>query len=192
VEGRSITVSLENDSSLPTTEPGPKITLYQGIPKGDKLDLILQKCTELGATEIIPFIAARSVARVPEARIQERVERWRRIVLEAARQSNRFSVPEVFFAGDLANVLQLAKHSVKLLLWEEEQVGALRKTLAGFSSPLSIAVIVGPEGGLTVEEVESAGRCGFIPVSLGKRILRTETAALVVLSILQFYWGDIG
>ena len=92
---------------------------------------ILQKCTELGVAEIVPFMAARSVARVPAGRLQDKLERWRRIARDAARQSNRMTVPEIFFADDLAAVLQQADHSVKLLLWEDEQAGTLRKQLAG-------------------------------------------------------------
>src|SRR6185369_4314769 len=124
--------------------------------------------------------------------LQEKVERWQRIAREAARQSGRMSAPEVSFAGDLAEVLRQADHAVKLLLWEEKEAGTLKKLLAELHPPEDIAVIVGPEGGLTREEVGSAMKCGFVPVSLGKRIVRTETAGPAILAILQFYWGDIG
>jgi 16S rRNA (uracil1498-N3)-methyltransferase len=93
---------------------------------------------------------------------------------------------------DLAEVLRLAEHPVKLLLWEEERAGTLKKVLAELQQPERIAVIVGPEGGLTSEEAASAVQCGFVPVSLGKRIVRTETAGLAIMAILQFYWGDMG
>lgn len=192
VAGESITVTLEETKMAPEAGAGPGITLFQGLPKGEKLELILQKCTELGAAGIVPFVAARSVARVPEKRLEEKLARWRRIALEAARQSNRGSVPDISFAVDLAEVLRLAEHPVKLLLWEEEQAGTLKKVLAELQQPERIAVIVGPEGGLTAEEASSAIQCGFIPVSLGKRIVRTETAGLAILAILQFYWGDMG
>jgi 16S rRNA (uracil1498-N3)-methyltransferase len=101
-------------------------------------------------------------------------------------------VPEISFAWELVEVLRLAEHPIKLLLWEEEQAGTLKKVLAQLSPPERIAVIVGPEGGLTAEEAASAVKCGFIPVSLGKRIVRTETAGLAIVTILQFYWGDMG
>ena len=192
VTGESIVVTLEKSRSAPATESGPRITLFQGLPKGDKLEFILQKCTELGVTGIVPFMASRSVTRVPAGRLKEKLERWKRIVREAARQSNRTSVPEISFAGDLAEVLRLAEDPVKLLLWEEEQRGTLKKVLAELPPPERIAIIVGPEGGLTAEEVASAVKCGFIPVSLGKRIVRTETAGLAIVAILQFYWGDMG
>jgi 16S rRNA (uracil1498-N3)-methyltransferase len=192
VAGESIVVTLEESRVAPVTEAGPRITLFQGLPRGDKLELILQKCTELGAARIVPFTAARSITRLPDGRLQEKVERWQRIAREAARQSGRMSTPEVSFAGDLAEVLRQADHAVKLLLWEEEEAGTLKKLLAELHPPGNIAVIVGPEGGLTREEVGSAMKCGFVPVSLGKRIVRTETAGPAILAILQFYWGDIG
>jgi 16S rRNA (uracil1498-N3)-methyltransferase len=192
VAGKSISVTLEETCTAPVTESGPGITLYQGVPRGDKLEFILQKCTELGVTGIVPFLAARSVARIPAGRLKEKLERWQRIVQEASRQSNRMTVPEISYAGEFAEVLRLADDPVKLLLWEEEQAGTLKKVLPGLPPPQRISVIVGPEGGLTVEEVASAVKCGFIPVSLGKRIVRTETAGLAIVAILQFYWGDMG
>lgn len=192
VAEESISVILEETRETPATECGPGITLFQGIPKGDKLELILQKCTELGVARIVPFPAARSIARVPAGRLKEKLERWQRIVREATRQSNRTSVPDITFAGSLAEALALADDPVKFILWEEEQAGTLKRVLAELPLPERIAVIVGPEGGLTAEEVASAAKCGFIPVSLGKRIVRTETAGLAIVSILQFYWGDIG
>jgi 16S rRNA (uracil1498-N3)-methyltransferase len=192
VDGESIAVTLEESRVAPVTEAGPRITLFQGLPRGDRLELILQKCTELGAAGIVPFPAARSIARLPEGRLQEKLERWQRIAREAARQSGRTSAPEVSFAGNLAEVLRQADHTVKLVLWEEEEAGTLKKLLAELHPPERIAVIIGPEGGLTSDEVGSATKCGFVPVSLGKRIVRTETAGPALLAILQFYWGDIG
>jgi len=192
LDGQKIIFTTEEIIETPPTENKLRITLFQGLPKGDKLDLILQKCTELGVAEIVPFVAARSVARVQAGRIQEKLERWRRIVNEASRQSNRTTVPDISFAGDLRELLQQAKHPLKLLLWEEEQAGTLKKLLDGAPSPKSIAVLVGPEGGLSSEEAARAMNCGFISVSLGRRIVRTETAGPAILSILQFCWGDIG
>ncbi len=192
VSGESIEVVLAETRTPPAATRGPCITLFQGLPKGDKLDFILQKCTELGAARIVPFQAERSVAKVPPARLNDKLDRWRRITIEAARQSQRSDVPEVSFAGELSDVLAHADHDVKLLLWEEEEAGTLRKVLATAAPPQSIAVVVGPEGGLTREEVTRAEQCGFLTVSLGKRIVRTETAGLAILAILQFFWGDMG
>lgn len=170
----------------------PRITLFQGLPKGDKLDFILQKSTELGVAEVIPFAAARSVSRIRKGEEADKVVRWQRIVQEAARQSGRSSVPQVALAGSLAEVVNISGHAVKLLLWEGEKVNRLKDKLAELAQPETIALIVGPEGGLSAEEAALATDGGFIPVSLGPRIVRTETAGLVMMAILQFYWGDIG
>ena len=192
VERESISVVLEEIRTRPEAGTGPAITLFQGLPKGDKLEFILQKCTELGAAGIVPFVAARSVARVPAARLDEKLKRWRRILVEAARQSNRREAPDIWFAGGLSEALALVDHPLRLLFWEEEEGVTLKKALAGREPPERVAVIVGPEGGLTADEVASCVEHGFIPVSLGSRILRTETAGPAILAILQFHWGDMG
>jgi 16S rRNA (uracil1498-N3)-methyltransferase len=170
----------------------PRITLFQGLPKGDKLEFILQKTTELGVAEVIAFAAARSVAQVRKGEEAGKIVRWQRIAQEAARQSRRSSVPQVSLAGSMAEVVNISGHEVKFLLWEGEKVNRLRDTLAELPKPEAIALIVGPEGGLSAEEAATATGGGFIPVSLGPRIVRTETAGLVMMAILQFYWGDIG
>ncbi len=180
----------EEPASIP--EEGVRITLYQGLPKGEKLDFILQKGTELGASAIVPFAARRTVVRIPPDQREERLERWRRIVREASRQSGRASVPEVWLAADLDEVLRTAHHPVKLLLWEEERERGLKEVLARLPAPGSVAVLIGPEGGFTAEEASRAQVAGFVPVTLGRRILRTETAGLALLAILQFVWGDVG
>jgi len=169
-----------------------RITIYQGLPKGEKLELILQKCTELGASEIVPFMAARSITRLEGDKLEKRVARWQKIAQEAARQSERGTVPLVGFAPGMAQLLQRDEHELRLLLWEEEEEQSLREVLAAAQRPKSIAVIIGPEGGLTPDEAAMARAAGYRPVTLGKRILRTETAGLAVISILQYLWGDLG
>jgi 16S rRNA (uracil1498-N3)-methyltransferase len=193
VGAKSLTVRITaTESAPPEEEQGLRITLYQGLPKGEKLDLILQKCTELGVAEVVTFDAARSIVKLRGERSDSRLGRCEKIVQEAARQSGRRSVPRVTIGGSLDVVLREARHTVKLLLWEGEQTTRLRETFEAHKSPGSVAVVVGPEGGLSAEEVGQAIACGFTPVSLGRRILRTETAGLAMLSILQFYWGDMG
>lgn len=192
VDGESLTVTLEESPSVPQSVSGPRITLFQGLPKGEKLELILQKCTELGVAEIVPFIASRSVSRPHPERLNDKLERWRRIVMEAARQSKGIKVPDLGIAADIEEICRIADHEVKLLLWEEETTVSLKKLLGELETPVSIAVIIGPEGGLTSDEVAIALQSGFISVSLGKRILRTESAGLAMMAILQFYWGDLG
>jgi len=178
-------------NSSPTAD-FPRITLCQGLPKGEKTDLVLQKCTELGVAGIELFQGARSVTRLEDERLAKRLSRWERIVQEAARQSGREDIPVVGFSGSLSEALRRNSPSLGLLLWEGEEDQGLREVLEGREKPETISVVIGPEGGLASEEASEAVDLGFIPVSLGKRILRTETAGLAVVSILQYVWGDVG
>jgi len=192
VGAKSLTVRISASESSAEAAAGLRITLYQGMPKGDKLDLILQKCTELGISEVVTFEGERSVVKLSGERSAARLWRYEKVVQEAARQSGRRSVPTVRIGGNLQQVLMEAGQTVKLLLWEGEQTTRLRETFAAHPAPESVAIVVGPEGGLSPREVEQAVSCGFTPVSLGQRILRTETAGLAMVSILQFHWGDLG
>ena len=115
-----------------------------------------------------------------------------RIAREAARQCGRPDTPQLKLAASLADVLLMGEHSVKLLLWEGEKTVGLRQLLADTPCPGSVAVIIGPEGGLTGQEVAAAQEAGYRSVTMGKRILRTETAGLAILAILQHVWGDLG
>ena len=168
------------------------VTLCQGLPKGEKMDLILQKATELGVSRIVPFNAGRSVARLASERLEKRLFRWERIAQEAARQSGRNSVPSVGFYGNLPELLRGEAGCLKLLLWEGEKEQGLRATIERIEKPTSVSIIIGPEGGLSSEEAVQAEKAGYIPVTLGSRILRTETAGLAVVAILQYVWGDLG
>ncbi len=188
----NLVVRLEESTSEPARPAGPLITLYQGLPKGSKMEFILQKCTELGVDSLVPFVAGRSIARLPLDREAERLERWQRIVREAARQSSRATVPDLQAVMDFSELLDTSDQTVKLLLWEEEKSNRLKSVLGSMPLPETVAVMVGPEGGLSKDEVAAATRAGFIPVTLGSRILRTETAGIALLAILQFFWGDMG
>ncbi|WP_224984294.1 16S rRNA (uracil(1498)-N(3))-methyltransferase [Geomonas agri] len=192
VGAKSLTVRIAVTSAAPAPETGLRITLYQGLPKGDKLDLILQKCTELGIAEVVTFDGARSVVKLRGEKTAVKQARFEKIVQEAARQCGRNSAPQVAIGGSLKEVLRDAPQTVKLLLWEGEEKTTLRQCMERYKAPESVAVVVGPEGGLSPEEVAAALACGFTPVTLGKRILRTETAGLALVSILQFHWGDLG
>ncbi|GFO67199.1 ribosomal RNA small subunit methyltransferase E [Geomonas limicola] len=192
VGAKTLSVRIDRRESIDEPEAGLQVTLYQGLPKGEKFDLILQKCTELGASEIVGFAAARSVVKLTAERGAGRLERCERIVVEAARQCGRRLPPRVKLGGELDRVLKESGHQVKLLLWEDETTTRLSQVFAAHPGAQSVAVVVGPEGGLTPEEVAAARRHGFVPVSLGRRILRTETAGLALLAILQFHWGDMG
>ncbi len=185
-------VELQPFYAVSTDERTLPVTLCQGLPKGEKMDLILQKATELGVSRIVPFNAERSVARLEGDRLEKRVGRWGKIVQESARQSVRSRVPSVGFYEDLRELLRVEEGSLKLLLWEGEKEQGLRETIKNIEKPESVSIIIGPEGGLTSEEAAKAERAGYIPVTLGSRILRTETAGLAVVAILQYVWGDLG
>ena len=177
-------------SALPSLLPA--ITLYQGLPKGEKMEFIVQKCTELGIAAIVPFTAVRSVKKVRPERSAGLISRWQKIAEEAARQSGS-RIPTVRLAAGLEEAIcQSSSQCLKLLLWEDERQVTLRETIASLPVQNQVEVIVGPEGGITSEEAADARQKGFIPVSLGRNILRTETAGLVIVSILRFQWGDLG
>jgi 16S rRNA (uracil1498-N3)-methyltransferase len=175
----------------------PHVTLIQALTKGDKLDLVVQKATELGVERIIPVTSARSVPRLEAMRAAGRRSRWQKIARDAARQSGRADVPEVEPVTPIATAVGAApKDAFKLMLWEGARQHPLRRALPGDASsgdrPRQIVIAIGPEGGFSAEEVELARAAGFAAVGLGPRILRTETAALVALSILGFALGDLG
>lgn len=188
----SLIISIDQTFENAAAESGPRITLYQGIPKGSKMEFILQKSTELGVSEIVPFTAARSVPRLPKEKESERLARWQRIAVEAARQSGRPAFPTISPVKDFSEIILESTQPLKLMLWEKERANRLKSILTDVSPPESIAVMIGPEGGITDKEAIEALKSGFTPVTLGQRILRTETASAAILAILQFLWGDVG
>lgn len=184
VDGRKVTLALGARRRLPP--PPVLITLLQVVPRGERMDLVVQKTTELGVARIVPVLAERSVA-LPPAR---RSGRWQTIAEEAARQSGRAEVPEVSLPLPLAQALAIAAScGTRLLPWEEERTLPLRRALGG-AAP-TVALLVGPEGGLALTEVEQARAAGFVTVSLGPRILRAETAAMVAVALVQAAAGGL-
>lgn len=170
----------------------PSITVIQGLPRGEKIEMVLQKCTELGVSDFAIFRADRSVPKLAGEKLQGRLDRWSRIVQEAARQSERFDLPSVAWHPTAAAAAASAANAdMKLLLWERGRPSPLREMLEGLPRPSKIAIAIGPEGGFEPGEAESFSLWGFTPITLGERILRTETAALAMTSILQYKWGDI-
>jgi len=175
------------------TGPSLKVTLVQGVPKGDKMDLVIQKGTELGLSRVIPLITERVVVKLAGDKLLRRRERWQRIALEAAKQCRRPDVPEISEPQSLEQVLAfLPPGAAALIPWEEEVAGTLKDFCRCSPAPEEIYIFIGPEGGFTREEVESARIRGVRPVTLGPRILRTETAGLAVLAIVLYQWGDFG
>ena len=165
------------------------VELGQGLCKGDRMDLVVQKATELGVKTIRPVVCERTVVKLDPARAERRVAHWRAIAVHAAQQSGRTRVPEVADIGDLGAWLAGADAGPALVL--SPRAGA---SLSGLPPPAParpVRLLVGPEGGLSPREVERAGAAGFAGLRLGPRVLRTETAALVALAALQACWGDL-
>lgn len=169
--------------------PPCRLTLIQGMPKGDKLELVLQKGTELGVNRFALVEMERSVGRLKADRREKRIERWDKIIQEAARQCRQYHMPSLDVGASLEGTLGQVEAECKLVLWEEGSE-ALATALPQ-TPPAGVAVVVGPEGGISRVEVEVAEKHGFRPVGLGPRILRTETAGLAIMSILQYLYGDL-
>ena len=191
-EGPSSVVIRIQNISPSGKESHLEITLAQSLLKGEKMDYLIQKATELGVKEVIPFFSSRSIPLLEKSKGLKRLHRWERIAIEASKQCGRGVVPKIEPLKDYSEMLQASSPDfLRLILWEEEGT-RLKEVLEGSKEKTRIFSIVGPEGGLSQEEVDRAKKIGFIPVTLGKRILRSETASLCLLSILQYEWGDIG
>lgn len=171
------------------TESPCRILLGQGLGKGEKLDLVVRATTELGVAEIVPVATGRAIA---TAGGTEKIERWRRIAEEACKQSGRSVVPAVHAPEDLpAFLARAASAALKVVPWEGGGV-SLASAVAAAGPVTSAAILIGPEGGLSEREVETAKKAGFVAVTLGARILRTETAGIVAVAAMQLLAGDLG
>lgn len=169
--------------------PRLKIELIQGLPKGEKLEMILQKGTELGLARFVLTSSERTMVKVSASKKISRIERWQKIVHEACRQCGQPFAPEVKISDNLNSALRAADGDLKLMLWEEASTPLPQ--LLPAQPPSSISLLVGPEGGFSAAEATQAQAAGFQTVRLGPRILRTETAGLAILSILQYVYGDL-
>jgi 16S rRNA (uracil1498-N3)-methyltransferase len=177
-------------------EPPMQLVLLQSLIKGDRMDLIVQKGCELGINWIVPVLSNRSIPRYNSLQASHRRERWEKIALEASKQCGRARAP---YIGDISPLEEALKRlpsslGLRILLWELADRVGLKGFLKGLKGEheKGVALLVGPEGGLTKEEVKWAEDNGFVAVSLGRRILRTETASLAALSLLQYELGDLG
>ncbi|MGH7415086.1 MAG: 16S rRNA (uracil(1498)-N(3))-methyltransferase [Candidatus Rokuibacteriota bacterium] len=173
------------------TESPLHLTLAQAVPKGDKMDGITRMVTELGVTRVVPLLTARTVVRLEPARWESRLGRWRRIAREAAQQSRRATVPDIGPPREIAAwAREAAADGLLICLWEEEREGLDKRLPPG--PRLRVTVVVGPEGGLTAEEVRGLAAAGAVVAGLGPRLLRTETAGAVAVALLQSRYGDLG
>jgi 16S rRNA (uracil1498-N3)-methyltransferase len=186
-------IALLNKKEPYSVESPLAITLAQGMARGEKMDLIVQKSTELGIQKIIPVITERS-----QVRNTQKIDRWRKVARSAAQQSGRDRVPEIMEPMELSDLMNIknspfAKGGIlKLILSESHEERNLKKTLNSINDTGAITLLIGPEGGFSKEEVGTAVDNGFLEVSLGPRILRTETAPIAAISIIQYERGDMG
>ena len=185
-------VNLKVLESMEQRELPVNITLLQGIPKSDKLEMIIQKAVELGVSEIIPVKTKRVVVKIDEKKVDTKVNRWNAIAESAAKQSKRSIIPKVYEPMSIDNALEIVKDfGVKLIPYENaDGIDKTRKILDNMDKTKNIAVFIGPEGGFEEAEVERIKNSGFEVITLGKRILRTETAGLALLSNIMIRLED--
>lgn len=173
---------------LQDTELPVNVTIFQGLPKAEKMETVIQKTIELGAVRIVPVAMERSITKLDEKKAENKLKRWRSIAQAAAQQSKRSLVPEVSDVCDFKDALKQAAECDKILMPYEcaEGFGYTREILDNIKPGESIAVFIGPEGGISSGELEAANDAGADVISLGKRILRTETAALMLMSVMIY------
>ena len=173
---------------MESTELPVEVVLFQGLPKSDKMEWIIQKNTELGVGAIVPVATSRAVVKLDEKKADSKVKRWNGIAEAAAKQSKRTLIPEVRSVLSFKQALaESATFDVKLMPYENaEGMAFTRKCIGEIRPGAKVAVFIGPEGGFSEEEVQGASEMGFLPITLGRRILRTETAGMSVLSMISY------
>ena len=195
--GRVLSLSEEQVSILvfeafsSPTESSIEIVLLQALPEKERMEWVIQKATELGVSAIVPFNSERSISLAERDAKQKKSHRWQEIAVKAVQQSRRAKIPKVDFYRSFQEALEGCRgEGLKIFLWEKG--GEPLKKILSQHPTKKIFAMVGPEGGFAEEEVELAKKKGFIPIKLGQRILRTETAAITLVAILQYELGDIG
>ena len=177
---------------LPSTEPRLSITLFQGLPKGDKMEWIIQKSVELGVFPIVPVVFSRCVVRLDSKEAEKKLERWRKIAREAGKQSGRCHIPEVTPPAVFTALPSLFSSCEQVAVpWEECLDGGPVSFVRRNPSLSSLGIVIGPEGGITAEEMKELVRNGCAAITLGKRILRTETAGLAAISAFSGLYGEM-
>ncbi len=171
-----------------SAELSTKITLFQGLPKSDKMELIIQKAVELGVFEVVPVVTRRTVVKLDAKKAKKKTERWNAIALSAAKQAKRGRIPKVTYPMTLKEAFAYSRSfDASIIPYEDaEGIKHSREVFAGLKGKEQIGIFIGPEGGFDRSEIDEAKALGIEPITLGKRILRTETAGMAVLSILMF------
>ena len=186
-------VTLRLLDELPSTEARLRVTLYQGLPKAEKMELIVQKAVELGAAAVVPVSMSRCVVQLNQKDGAKKQERWQRIAREACKQSGRCLQMQVEAPISFKELVRrLPGHEAAIVPWEDARGYSLPRLREELPDLRELAVVIGPEGGMSEEEVAQMRSAGCRPVTLGPRILRTETAGLAALSALFCLYGDMG
>lgn len=186
---RSAIISIEGRSEGEKESP-VKLTLLQGLLKGDRPEFIVQKATELGVMAVCFYMTVRTVPRVDGESAEKKLLRWKKAAIEGAKQCGRSTLPQITLASGLKEAVQDTEAELKLILWEKEKSVCLKELLSG-RSPRSAALLVGPEGGFSDDEAALAEKAGFLKAGMGPRILRAETAALAAAAIVQYAFGGL-
>ncbi len=187
IQETGVTLRIQEEKPAVTELP-VRIVLFQALPKVDKMELVIQKAVELGASEVVPVRSRRCVVKLDAHREAKKLARWRAIAESAAKQSGRGILPQIHDSMDFGKALEYAQELDSVLIPYElcDAIDESQHIVQRAVRQNSIGIFIGPEGGFERSEVEAAVRSGALPVSLGKRILRTETAGLAVLSVLMF------
>lgn len=167
-----------------------KIDLYQGLAKGSKMDTIIQKAVELGVHSIVPTLMHRSIVKIDAQGEKKKTERWQKIADEAAKQSKRSHIPMIEPVVNLSKLKDLSDYDLILVAYEKENTLKVKEAIKDIGGQ-KVAIFIGPEGGFEESEIELLEKLGAKSISLGSRILRTETAGVMLLSILQYALGDV-
>lgn len=190
VNGENVILKLTEE--LPGNEAPVEITLYQGLPKADKLDFIVQKITELGAVRLVPVKMERCVVKLDEKDARKRRERLEKIAHEATKQCKRAAMPEILEAMTWKRAVQdMQTMDLAIVPWEEARSVRIKDVLKEHPEAKRIGIVIGPEGGMSESEIALMQEAGVLPVTLGPRILRAETAAVAAVAMVQTLWGDL-
>ena len=182
-----ITRSYQIDNESPV-----RITLALGLTKGEKMDFVVEKATELGVHTVVPFVSSYTVPKLNEKKVAQRSARWHKIALGAAKQCGRVRVPEISPLTEFRDFVEAdSRDALRLLFWEREPQHGLSELKDSRIGVGEIVVMIGPEGGFSAPEAALALEHGFRPVRFGPRVLRAETAAVAALSVVQLLWGDL-
>lgn len=169
-----------------------KTTLALGLTKGEKMDWVVEKATELGVHTVVPFLSDYTIPKLNERKMAQRSQRWQKIALSAAKQCGRVRIPEILALSEFCDLLETASpDALRLLFWEKEREQRLSDLKEARTTISEVVVMIGPEGGFSAHEAALALGQGFKAVRLGPRILRAETAAVAALSAVQLLWGDL-